>query len=80
MPQRIFGALFLIGLCLIALDAGAYVIGLKTSGTTFVVGMAVTMTSAVAGAFFDRSKPRIEDLATVAIGAAFFIWLVWKNT
>jgi len=80
ISNRICRALFLVGLCLIALDAIAYVFGLNTSGAVFAVGMAATMVSAVAGSIFDRSSPRAEDLIAVAMGAAFFIWLVWKNT
>lgn len=77
--NRVCGWLFIAGIALLALEILAYVLGARTSGKVFASGMALMLVSALIGAAADRSKPKAEDLVTIALGAGFFTWLAWKS-
>ena len=76
--SRACGWAFIAGIVMLAVELLSYMLVISTSGMVFASGMALLLASALVGAFADRSKPKLEDLVTIGIGACFFIWLAWK--
>lgn len=65
------GALFGCGLFLIALAGVTFLFDWDLSGYVFCAGMAICMTSALFG---EKASP--SEIATLAVGAIFFCWLI----
>lgn len=72
------GAVFLACLALILIDAALYLVGSRSVGFMFVIGMTGICLIALCSGLFEKRKGRIEDVITMLIGALFFGWLAWK--
>ena len=73
------GALFTCGLLLIAFSGGAFLLfDWAQSGILFCIGMAVCFITCVISALLGEKASR-GDVATMAVAAAFFIWLIAHN-
>ena len=73
------GALFACGLLLIAFSGGAFLLfDWAQAGILFCVGMAVCFITCVVSALLGESASR-SDIATMAVAAVFFIWLIVHN-
>lgn len=68
------GALFGCGLFLIAVAGLTYLFDWEQSGMVFCAGMAVCLAAALLG-----EKTSRAEIATLVVGAAFFIWLILHN-
>lgn len=73
------GAAFACGLLLIAFAGGTYLLfDWAQSGILFSVGMAVCFVTCVISSLLGEKASR-SDIATMAVAAAFFIWLIARN-
>ncbi|WP_219096580.1 hypothetical protein [Pseudomonas sp. UMAB-40] len=72
------GSLFGCGLFLIAVAGFTYLFDWKQSGLVFCAGMAVCLVTCVVSAMLGEKTSRAE-IATMVVGAAFFIWLILHN-
>lgn len=68
------GALFGCGLFLIALAGVTFLFDWDMSGYVFCAGMAVCMAAALFG---EKASP--SEIATLVLGATFFVWLILHN-
>lgn len=73
------GALFTCGLLLIAFSGGTFLLfDWAQAGILFCVGMAVCLITCVVSALLGERASH-SDIATMAVAAAFFIWLIVRN-
>jgi hypothetical protein len=72
------GALFGCGLLLIAMAGVTFLFDWEQSGILFCAGMAVCLVTCVVSAMLGEKTSRAE-IATMVVGAAFFIWLILHN-
>lgn len=73
------GALFTCGLLLIAFSGGTFLLfDWAQAGILFCIGMAVCLITCVVSALLGERASR-SDIATMAVAAAFFIWLIVHN-
>jgi hypothetical protein len=73
------GAAFACGLLLIAFAGGTYLLfEWAQSGIMFCIGMAVCLFTCVVSALLGEKASR-SDVATMAVAAAFFTWLIVHN-
>lgn len=76
--NSVSGTLFGFGLLLIVIALVTFLFDWKWSGLMFSVGMAASLTTCVVSALLgEKTSP--GELLTMAVGAAFFIWLALHN-
>jgi hypothetical protein len=75
---RACAIIFAVGLALLILESGAYLIGIRSSGIMFIAGIVLVLSTAAISAFSDKTKPRAEEVLTVVIALGFFCWIGWK--
>jgi putative Mn2+ efflux pump MntP len=73
-----FSVVFGLGLALIVISAGCYLLNIDVYGKAFAIGMAACMLSGLASCIAGEGSPKLEDFITMAVGTAFFSWLAYK--
>ncbi|MHC8403620.1 hypothetical protein [Pseudomonas sp. TMB3-21] len=69
---------FLAGGLMVLLELCLYALNVDSSGKLFTAGMVLLLAGALLSALTERTRPKMEDMLTVAAGLCFFGWLGWK--
>jgi len=78
VANKICGIAFIVGLALLFLECAGYVIGVRSSGILFMVGMITVLMTAAISTLADSSKHKVEEVLTFLLALAFFCWIGWK--